>query len=54
MRDRTLGAFLKRLKRERELVVIDAPVDPEYEAGEIAQRAVREGKPALLFRNVKG
>jgi UbiD family decarboxylase len=54
MRDRTLGAFLRRLKREKELVVIDEPVDPEYEAGEIAQRAVREGKPALLFTNVVG
>src|SRR5258708_9557008 len=54
MPDRTLGAFLKRLRRERELVVIEAPGDPEYETGEIAQRAVKEGKPALLFTQVKG
>src|SRR5947209_793463 len=54
MPDRSLGAFLDRLRRERELVVVDEPVDPVYEAGEIAQRAVREGKPALLFTRVTG
>src|SRR5262249_55565108 len=46
--------FLERLQKARELVVVDEPIDPEYEAGEIAQRAVREGRPALLFTNVKG
>jgi 4-hydroxy-3-polyprenylbenzoate decarboxylase len=29
-------------------------VDPVYEIGEIAQRVVREGGPALLFERVKG
>ncbi|MEP7028617.1 MAG: UbiD family decarboxylase domain-containing protein, partial [Candidatus Eisenbacteria bacterium] len=51
---RNLGAFLKALRKDGDLHVVSAPVDPEYEVGEIAQRAVREGKPALLFTDVKG
>ncbi len=51
---KNLGAFLKALKQAGDLHVVDSEVDSEYEAGEIAQRAVREGKPALLFTNVKG
>src|SRR5258705_1246710 len=51
---RNLGSFLKALKKDGDLRVITEEVDPEYEAGEIAQRAVREGKPALIFTNVKG
>ncbi|MGH7724094.1 MAG: UbiD family decarboxylase, partial [Candidatus Eiseniibacteriota bacterium] len=49
-----LGAFLRELERQGELHRVTAEVDPEYEIGEIAQRGVREGKPALLFANVKG
>jgi 4-hydroxy-3-polyprenylbenzoate decarboxylase len=49
-----LGAFLGALRADRDLQVIAAEVDPEYEVGEIAQRAVREGKPALVFTRVKG
>ena len=49
-----LGAFLRDLQTAGDLHVVTAEVDPEYEVGEIAQRAVREGKPALLFQNVKG
>ena len=51
---RNLGQFLDALRADADLRVIDAEVDPEYELGEIAQRAVREEKPALLFTNVKG
>jgi 4-hydroxy-3-polyprenylbenzoate decarboxylase len=51
---KNLGAFLKALKKAGDLHVVSSEVDSEYEAGEIAQRAVREGKPALLFTNVKG
>ena len=51
---RNLGQFLDALRADSDLRVIDAEVDPEYELGEIAQRAVREEKPALLFTNVKG
>ena len=29
-------------------------MDPEYEVAEIAQRAIREKKPALLFERVRG
>src|SRR5262245_29796656 len=50
----SLGAFLRHLARHGELHTVRAPVSPEYEIGEIAQRAVREGKPALLFTNVEG
>jgi len=49
-----LGKFLDALKKAGDLHVVREPVDPDYEVGEIAQRAVREGKPALLFTNVKG
>ncbi len=49
-----LGPFLRELEREGELQRVTVEVDPEYEIGEIAQRGVREGKPALLFTNVKG
>ncbi len=51
---KTLGKFLDALRKAGDLKVVREPVDSEYEAGEIAQRAVREGKPALLFTNVKG
>ena len=51
---RNLGKFLDALKKAGDLHVVREPVDPEYEVGEIAQRAVREGKPALLFLDVKG
>ena len=51
---KNLGAFLAALRADHDLQVVDEEVDPEYEVGEIAQRAVREGKPALLFTNVKG
>src|SRR5688572_4074296 len=51
---RNLGAFLDALRADKDLQVVESEVDPEYEVGEIAQRAVREGKPALLFTNVRG
>jgi UbiD family decarboxylase len=51
---KNLGAFLDALRADKDLQVVESEVDPEYEVGEIAQRAVREGKPALLFTNVRG
>ncbi len=51
---RNLGQFLDALRADGDLRVIETEVDPEYELGEIAQRAVREEKPALLFTRVKG
>src|SRR5919106_1853406 len=49
-----LRAFLDRLRRDRELVEISAPVDPVLEAAEIHRRVIAAGGPALLFTNVTG
>lgn len=45
---------MELLRREGELVEIEAPVDPYLEVAEIHRRVIAEGGPALLFRNVKG
>lgn len=49
-----LRAWIDLLRREGELVEIDAEVDPYLEATEIVDRTVKAGGPALLFRNPKG
>jgi UbiD family decarboxylase len=49
-----LRSFMDVLKKEGELRVIDAPVDPCLEIAEIHRRVTAEGGPALLFTNVKG
>lgn len=49
-----LRAFLDHLRRDRDLVEIDALVDPVEEAAEIHRRVIAAGGPALLFTNVKG
>jgi UbiD family decarboxylase len=49
-----LRAFLDQLRRDQDLVVIDAQVDPVEEAAEIHRRVIAAGGPALLFTNVKG
>jgi len=49
-----LRAFLADLRRDRDLVVIDAPVDARLEAAEIHRRVIAAGGPALLFTNVTG
>ena len=46
-----LRAFLDRLRRDRDLVEITAPVDRAQEAAEIHRRVIAAGGPALLFRN---
>jgi UbiD family decarboxylase len=51
---RDLRAFLDALRRERALVVVDAPVDANQEAAEIHRRVIAAGGPALLFTNVRG
>mgnify|MGYP001368254036 FL=1 len=51
---RDLKSFLKRLHTENELVTIESEVDPILEISEIAGRAVKENRPAILFKNVKG
>ncbi len=49
-----LRAFLDRLRREDDLVVVDVPVDARLEVPEIHRRAIAAGGPALLFTNVSG
>jgi 4-hydroxy-3-polyprenylbenzoate decarboxylase len=49
-----LRTFLDGLEARGDLRRVRAEVDPRFEIGEIAQRMVREGGPALLFERVKG
>ncbi len=49
-----LRRYLDLLRRENELVEIDAEVDPHLEAAEIHRRVIAAGGPALLFRRIKG
>lgn len=49
-----LRAFLDRLRRDGELAVVDAPVDPRLEVAEIHRRVIAAGGPALLFTRVEG
>ena len=50
----SLSDFIDALRRAGELHVVRAGVDPHLEISEITDRVVKEGGPALLFRNVKG
>src|SRR6187431_712045 len=57
MREETfpdLRAFLERLRRDGDLVEIEAEVDPRLEVAEIHRRVIAAGGPALLFRRVRG
>jgi UbiD family decarboxylase len=49
-----LRAFLAELRASRELVEIEAEVDPDLEVAEIHRRVIAAGGPALLFKRVKG
>jgi 4-hydroxy-3-polyprenylbenzoate decarboxylase len=49
-----LSEFLRYLESIGELRRVSVQVDPNLEVTEIATRALREGKPALLFENVAG
>ncbi len=49
-----LRAFLDQLRRDHDLVTVEAPVDARLEAAEIHRRVIAAGGPALLFTNVKG
>ncbi|MGZ8846287.1 MAG: UbiD family decarboxylase, partial [Pyrinomonadaceae bacterium] len=51
---RNLRSFLDLLRREKDLVTIDAEVDPYLEIAEIHRRVIERGGPALLFKHVKG
>ncbi|TJY39803.1 UbiD family decarboxylase [Cohnella pontilimi] len=50
----SLRPFLEALRRENQLAVIKAPVDPVLEIAEIHRRVIDREGPALLFTNVKG
>ena len=49
-----LRAWIDLLKREGELVEVEAEVDPYLEVTEIVDRTVKAGGPALLFKNPRG
>lgn len=51
---RNLRSFLELLRRENDLVTIEAEVDPYLEVAEIHRRIIESGGPALLFSHVKG
>jgi 4-hydroxy-3-polyprenylbenzoate decarboxylase len=50
----SLSDFIDALRRAGELHVVRSSVDPHLEISAITDRVVKEGGPALLFRNVKG
>lgn len=49
-----LRAFLDKLRRDRDLVVVEAEVDAHLEAAEIDRRVIAAGGPALMFTRVRG
>jgi UbiD family decarboxylase len=49
-----LRSFLERLRRDGDLAVIEAEVDPDQEAAEIHRRVIAAGGPALQFNHVRG
>jgi UbiD family decarboxylase len=49
-----LRSFIDRLRRDDDIVTVEAPVDPRLEVAEIHRRVIAAGGPALLFTNVKG
>ncbi|HYN25208.1 MAG TPA: UbiD family decarboxylase [Pyrinomonadaceae bacterium] len=51
---RNLRTFLDLLRKENEIILIEAEVDPYLEAAEIHRRVIDQGGPALLFKRVKG
>jgi UbiD family decarboxylase len=51
---RNLRSLLEQLRREHDLVNVEAEVDPYLELAEVHRRVIERGGPALLFRNVKG
>src|SRR5881296_3330347 len=49
-----LRSFLDLLRREDNLVTVQAEVDPYLEVAEIHRRVIEQGGPALLFTNLFG
>ncbi len=48
-----LRSFMEQLRREKEIVEVNAEVDPYLELAEIHRRVVEDNGPALLFTRVK-
>ena len=51
---RDIRSFVELLRREGDLVEIDAEVDPHLEIAEVHRRVIAGGGPALLFKRPKG
>ena len=49
-----LRQYIDLLRKERQIVEINAPVSSDQEIAEIHRRVVAAGGPALLFNNVEG
>jgi len=49
-----LRSFLRRIRGDGDLVVVDEPVDAHLEVAEIHRRVIAAGGPALLFTHVRG
>lgn len=49
-----LRTFLRQLRRDGDLVVVETPVDARLEVPEIHRRVIAANGPALLFSNVRG
>jgi len=49
-----LRSFLDQLRRENDLITIEAEVNPYLELAEIHRRVIEQGGSALLFNRVKG
>lgn len=49
-----LRSFLDLLRRENDLLTIEAEVDPFLELAEVHRRVIDRGGPALLFKRPKG
>jgi UbiD family decarboxylase len=51
---KNLRSFIEALRKEKEIVEIEAQVDPYLEIAEIHRRVIEAQGKALLFKNVKG
>src|SRR5437660_10144745 len=51
---RNLRSLLDLRHREKDLIRIEAEVDPYLELAEVHRRVIERGGPALLFEKVKG
>lgn len=49
-----LRQFIETLRREKQIIEIEAEVDPYLELAEIHRRIIAQEGPALLFKRVKG